>query len=1016
MRFSTSMRDRSTSSDYIAAASHLVTCKAITPQNVLQRYKHTSGPLVERAESVLRDWDIAQGPLTVLASPILTSTLKTRSSWAGCYPRICEDEKSLAGFKFISVEEFGSMQLKDANGVVQAYRFKVPNEVVTSLASATDTLPSLDRSKATSGSSNPIARGAFDQRHYAVWGDYGNKPAYSKELRKDGAVGLSWIEATCPATNFINQLFQLEMPEVYAKGTNTELQKLLRQQPVKDPLMPSPLVSPFEAFHGVCINRGITDGDSNVHFDRLDDHNTHNLVIPFGAFGGAHLILWQLRVIVEVPPCWGLSFTGSLIAHSLTKVTGVRNSVDYFIHKALYNWAKKQLAANPFAGKNRKAAANYGTKKSMRKQKTAAKVQKKRKEKKGGMTETRKRQKGVINAEPGSPHNRNLIWNYGPLIHLLSCCIGSIGNTQVRLKRHNSHTSIPTPHDMQNISDAGSCNQCSCPEFAPRTDDKLRCADDSCGHQKRFHASKIPKTITGTRHRQERGNTTSSDTDLEIQRKSLSVHTSTHLHPAANHIASPVPVLDYEEVRQANRGARSSLPAKGDSRSGRKSVNEERYEQGLRRRSTTGLAEASAPMLKVSIRIFTKDAASLPTYLPGEQVFTWNRTDTVENYQDWLASLYKRHHAWAKDRKPYIYLDDKPLRGGSLREVSLSSIFRPPLTQKGAAVVPSEISELLPREPAGISHIFTVLKEHAFSQVPGDTVVTTPSGKAKPPVVKRDSDVVVTITIPTYTNFEEMDEEEQERQDREDSSTRSTSRARTTSVSRSLSTTRKMSATPSRTPARTPARTLPSPKRIIPTKPTRTPARKTKAKQMDPIEEVNSRSPSGSVKGEGTERKGEDTDKDSKQPLPNEEESDGKKHEASVELPIEVSNQTPIGYYPPSTDSSFSSTFAQLSTASIVHYNHKNRTFRKGEDNRRSSSYHPKSPSFVTWDDEERKNQSSPAEETEKDDEEEEIDDEREDDRGQRTTPERKKRKSTAVSPENKTEEKAWKDRRKSMP
>lgn len=37
----------------------------------------------------------------------------------------------------------------------------------------------------------------------------------------------------------------------------------------------------FGAFHGVCINRGMSGSDSRIHLDWLDDKDHHNLVIPF---------------------------------------------------------------------------------------------------------------------------------------------------------------------------------------------------------------------------------------------------------------------------------------------------------------------------------------------------------------------------------------------------------------------------------------------------------------------------------------------------------------------------------------------------------------------------------------------------------------------------------------------------------------------------------------------------------------------------------------------------------------
>lgn len=386
---------------YHQRAAHLVQIKAVTPQSIQSEAYQLKGSLEQQTNQLLRSWDIEQGNLSIVKSKILTSTLKTRSSWKGCYPSIAESQNGLGlpeatqGFSFITIQQFQAMQIRDPAGVLQAYRFPVPTNVITNLSSATTALPSLDRGKATSGSSDPLARGSYDQRHYAVWAEYGNKPAYSRELAKDGLSGLDWVENIRHTSAFVNKVVQLELPEQYVKGTNKDLARALRSVEVPKGL-PTPLASPFQSFHGVCINRGISNDDSQIHFDNLDEKNTSNLVIPFGVFTGAHLILWQLKMIIELPSGWGILFPGSLLAHNLTTVYGERNSVDFFIHKALYDWLQRQNLSNPFVQKKKNAAIAYGTQKTGRQGKTTAKIQKKRKNMKGKLAETKARQRDAV--------------------------------------------------------------------------------------------------------------------------------------------------------------------------------------------------------------------------------------------------------------------------------------------------------------------------------------------------------------------------------------------------------------------------------------------------------------------------------------------------------------------------------------------------------------------------------------------------------------------------------------------
>jgi hypothetical protein len=50
------------------------------------------------------------------------------------------------------------------------------------------------------------------------------------------------------------------------------------------------------------------------------------------------LVLWQLKIIVELEPGDTFFFIGSLIAHNVRKIEGVWNSIVLFRHKNVLSW------------------------------------------------------------------------------------------------------------------------------------------------------------------------------------------------------------------------------------------------------------------------------------------------------------------------------------------------------------------------------------------------------------------------------------------------------------------------------------------------------------------------------------------------------------------------------------------------------------------------------------------------------------------------------------------------------
>jgi hypothetical protein len=79
----------------------------------------------------------------------------------------------------------------------------------------------------------------------------------------------------------------------------------------------------------VVINEQVT-GSTNTHLDFSD--SGFNCVVLWREYKGESLVLWQLGMIMKLEPGDTFFFMGSLIAHNIGKIEGVRNSIVLFCY------------------------------------------------------------------------------------------------------------------------------------------------------------------------------------------------------------------------------------------------------------------------------------------------------------------------------------------------------------------------------------------------------------------------------------------------------------------------------------------------------------------------------------------------------------------------------------------------------------------------------------------------------------------------------------------------------------
>jgi hypothetical protein len=83
------------------------------------------------------------------------------------------------------------------------------------------------------------------------------------------------------------------------------------------------------AWPGVAINLGLAGNAGGTHMDWLDDSGIFNLVAPYGVYSGGDVALLSLGM--------RLLFHGSVLSYKVMEVQGVRNSIDIFYHKSVFD-------------------------------------------------------------------------------------------------------------------------------------------------------------------------------------------------------------------------------------------------------------------------------------------------------------------------------------------------------------------------------------------------------------------------------------------------------------------------------------------------------------------------------------------------------------------------------------------------------------------------------------------------------------------------------------------------------
>lgn len=288
--------------------NHLITgVKAFTRQNI--GYDFPKGTTLEK--EVLRHqthWEESRKDLEVVKATIRYRTLVRRAT-GGILPDISKHPRAALGFKFYPSSP-NPLEIKDDKGHILAYRFRVPEEFIDTLEESDSLLP--------------VREPGATRRYEAEYG----KRKYSDDYQKDLPGADKWREANQPFFKHLSNTLRLIRPEIWVKIKHKVFWKKGGSTPIAD------------AWHGATITQGVTGGGGKARQNWDYQEYVHNVMVPYskGGWTGGDLILWQLKLKVQVSRGEVLFFLGDALAHELTEVIGERSEVDLFVGKKTFEW------------------------------------------------------------------------------------------------------------------------------------------------------------------------------------------------------------------------------------------------------------------------------------------------------------------------------------------------------------------------------------------------------------------------------------------------------------------------------------------------------------------------------------------------------------------------------------------------------------------------------------------------------------------------------------------------------
>jgi hypothetical protein len=273
----------------------------------------------KRTKCFLKLWEKMQKGMTYTTSPI--SYVQLKEDRKGIREEVLEAAKQGDVETFTVIKSYENHHaIIDEQREILGYRYRIKPELLKTLEETTAALPHTEV--------NAGNRGNYPTRHYTVWRDYSKEPFESAEYRKQLPASKEWCDKNEKLFKYLSDGLRMISPMTYVRygGVRPYLKARRNLQPL------------CGIWFGVAINEAVTSS-TGTHLDFSD--SGFNCVVPWGKYKGGALVLWQLKMIVELEPGDAFFFMGSLIAHNVGEIEGVRNSIDLFCHKNVLSWKDK---------------------------------------------------------------------------------------------------------------------------------------------------------------------------------------------------------------------------------------------------------------------------------------------------------------------------------------------------------------------------------------------------------------------------------------------------------------------------------------------------------------------------------------------------------------------------------------------------------------------------------------------------------------------------------------------------
>lgn len=251
-------------SQYSKRVQHYINSGAFTRQSL--PYNMPKGSSLEtEVEKIEQEWKNNNTCKIMVQSSITYRLLIERfHGQKGLLPIIAEQPSAADTFAFYP-SSLGPLEIKDKNGVLLGWRFRINKDLVQKLANTDSLLP--DRTpRRRGGGGDPTVRGVFDARHYTVWADYGKRMRENKEMIEDMPASQEWLTSNHEIFEALSHELRMQDPDQYKHLTGAVVKQMGK---IKSNSMDRNLKPLAGAYHRVAINRGQTGGVSRAHQDWL---------------------------------------------------------------------------------------------------------------------------------------------------------------------------------------------------------------------------------------------------------------------------------------------------------------------------------------------------------------------------------------------------------------------------------------------------------------------------------------------------------------------------------------------------------------------------------------------------------------------------------------------------------------------------------------------------------------------------------------------------------------------------